>query len=155
MKQNTLHCFHYFSKILLFNLSTGSDFRVHRIFSLRSFSSLNTSLKQFELLYFSKRSMNGYKWIILNSFSTNIPVMDNPGSWFLLPKCLKNTCGRVTFLHLYLKCHSFTGFSSIFVVENQLPYFYLSLTLVENGSTKILTFYLFQMYLLKGLIYYR
>ena len=97
LKQNTLHCFHYFSKILLFNLSTCFDFRVHKIFSLRSFSSLNTSLKQFELLYFSKRSMNGYKWIILNSFSTNIPVMDNPGSWFLLPKCLKNTCGRVTF----------------------------------------------------------
>ena len=33
----------------------------------------------------------------LNSFSTNVPIMDKPGSWFLLPKCLKNTCGRVTF----------------------------------------------------------
>ena len=29
--------------------------------------------------------------------------MDKPGSWFLLAKCLKNTCGRVTFL--YLKGH--------------------------------------------------
>ena len=22
-------------------------------------------------------------------FSTNVPIMDKPGSWFLLPKCLK------------------------------------------------------------------
>ena len=27
----------------------------------------------------------------LNPFSTNVPIMDKPGSWFLLPKCLKNT----------------------------------------------------------------
>ena len=33
----------------------------------------------------------------LNPFSTNVPFMDKPGSWFLLAKCLKNTCGRVTF----------------------------------------------------------
>ena len=30
-------------------------------------------------------------------FSTNVPLMDKPGSWFLLAKWLKNTCGRVTF----------------------------------------------------------
>ena len=30
-------------------------------------------------------------------FSTNVPIMDKSGSWFLLAKCLKNTCGRVTF----------------------------------------------------------
>ena len=24
-------------------------------------------------------------------------ITDKPGSWFLLIKCLKNTCGRVTF----------------------------------------------------------
>ena len=52
--------------------------------------------------------------ITFNPFSTNVPFMDKPGSWFLLAKCLKNTCGRVTFkqrcdLHLYLKCHSSTG----------------------------------------------
>ena len=32
-----------------------------------------------------------------NPFSTNVPVMDKPGSCFLLPKCLKNTSGIVTF----------------------------------------------------------
>ena len=32
-----------------------------------------------------------------NPFSTNDPIMDKPGSWFLLAKCFKNTCGRVTF----------------------------------------------------------
>ena len=32
-----------------------------------------------------------------NPFSTNVPLMDKPGSWFLLAKCLKNTYGRVTF----------------------------------------------------------
>ena len=53
----------------------------------------------------------------LNLFSPNVPFMDKPGSLFLLAKCLKNTCGRVTFLvkmqvddlHLYVKCHSSTG----------------------------------------------
>ena len=46
-------------------------------------------------------------------FSTNVPLTDKPGSWFLLAKLLKNTCGRVTFqvkmqvnkVHLYLECH--------------------------------------------------
>ena len=33
----------------------------------------------------------------LNPFSTNVPLTDKPGSWFLLARCLKNTCGRVTF----------------------------------------------------------
>ena len=33
----------------------------------------------------------------LNPFWTNFPLTDNPGSWFLLLKCLKNTCGRGTF----------------------------------------------------------
>ena len=32
-----------------------------------------------------------------NPFSTNVLIMDKPGSWFLLAKYLKNTCGRVTF----------------------------------------------------------
>ena len=34
---------------------------------------------------------------MINPFSTNVPTMDEPGSWFLPPKCLKNTCRRVTF----------------------------------------------------------
>ena len=33
---------------------------------------------------------------MVNPFSTNVPLLDKPGSWFLLGKCLKNTCGRVT-----------------------------------------------------------
>ena len=45
----------------------------------------------------------------INPFSTNVPLMDKPGSWLLLTKCLKNTCGRVKF---YLKC-----FSNILLVK--------------------------------------
>ena len=32
-----------------------------------------------------------------NRFSTNVPIIDKPGSSFLLAKCLKNNCGRVAF----------------------------------------------------------
>ena len=55
--------------------------------------------------------MKGGDINLLKPFSTNVSLMDKPGSWFLLAKYLKNTCGRVTFydLHLYLKCHSSTG----------------------------------------------
>ena len=34
---------------------------------------------------------------IFNPFPTNVPLTDKPGSWLLLAKCLKNTCGRVAF----------------------------------------------------------
>ena len=34
---------------------------------------------------------------LFNPFSTNVSLIDKSGSWFLLAKCLKNTCGRVTF----------------------------------------------------------
>ena len=34
---------------------------------------------------------------LLNPLSTNVPLIDKPGSWFLLGKCMKNTCKRVTF----------------------------------------------------------
>ena len=33
------------------------------------------------------------KVLLMNSFSTNAQLTDKPGSWFLLAKCLKNTCG--------------------------------------------------------------
>ena len=46
--------------------------------------------------------------------------MDKPGSWFLLAKCSKNTCGRETF-QVNMK------------VIDQLPGFYIGETLVENG----------------------
>ena len=53
----------------------------------------------------------------VNPFSTNVLFMDKPSSWFLLAKCLRNTCGRMTFsvkmqvinLYFYLKCLSSTG----------------------------------------------
>ena len=67
-------------------------------------------------------------------FSTNVPLKDKPGRWFLLAKCWKNTCGTVTdVLHLYLKCHS----NYYLVTQNQLPGFYIIGTLFENELTKI------------------
>ena len=33
----------------------------------------------------------------VNPLLTNAPIMGKPSSWFLLAKCLKDTCGRVTF----------------------------------------------------------
>ena len=35
--------------------------------------------------------------LLFKPFWTNVPLMDKSGSWFLLAKCLKNNCGRVTF----------------------------------------------------------
>ena len=35
------------------------------------------------------------KYMLLNPFSSNVSLVDKPGSWFLLAKCLKNTCERV------------------------------------------------------------
>ena len=55
--------------------------------------------------------------------------MDKAGSLFLRAKCLKNTDD----LHLYLKCDACTGFFKHFTSKNQLPGFYISETLVENG----------------------
>ena len=55
--------------------------------------------------------------VFLTHFLTNVLFMQKPDGWFLLAKCLKNTCKRVTFwvkmqvdgLHIYLKWHSSTG----------------------------------------------
>ena len=38
-----------------------------------------------------------YSNMYFNPFSNNVPLMNKPGSLFLQAKCLKNTCGRVTF----------------------------------------------------------
>ena len=46
-------------------------------------------------MYLGKNTEN--KAYFFNPFLTNVPLTDKPGSWFLLAKCLKNTCGRVTF----------------------------------------------------------
>ena len=40
---------------------------------------------------------------------------------------------QVDDLHLYLKCHSCTGFFEHFASKNQLPGLSVSGTLVENG----------------------
>ena len=44
------------------------------------------------VLIFSER----YFETDMNPFPANIPFIDQSGSWFLLAKCVKNTCGRVT-----------------------------------------------------------
>ena len=49
-----------------------------------------------KIINFYERLMNRkVKYIeafwFINPFSTNVPLMDKPGSWFLLAKCLKNT----------------------------------------------------------------
>ena len=48
-----------------------------------------------------KYTIGVWKWSAndnwLNPFSTNVSLTDKPGSRFLLAKCLKNACWRVTF----------------------------------------------------------
>ena len=33
----------------------------------------------------------------VNPFQANVPLMKKQGGWFLLVKCVKNTCERVVF----------------------------------------------------------
>ena len=33
----------------------------------------------------------------VNPFQANVSLMEKPGGWFLLTKCVKNVCERVTF----------------------------------------------------------
>ena len=71
-------------------------YRACNITSSLSFGNIKTPL------HYQKNSwIFDWQFEILNSkfinpFSTSVPVMDKPGIWFLLAKCLKNTCGRVT-----------------------------------------------------------
>ena len=44
---------------------------------------------------------------------------------------------QVIDLHLYLKCHSTVFFFKHFASKNQLPGFYISGTLVENGLEEV------------------
>ena len=74
-------------------------------------------LKEFKRYWLVLATLLRKLLCVLNPFSTNVSFTDKPGSWFLLAKCLKNTCGRVTFyvkmqfidLHLYVKCHYSAG----------------------------------------------
>ena len=52
-------------------------------------------------------------------FSTNVPLMDKPGSWFLLAKCLKNTCGSVALVENGI-------IKSVSVIANQLLFTFRS-----------------------------
>ena len=53
----------------------------------------------------TEQSNVSWKWIKvkkkklknINLFATSVPLIDKPGSWFLLAKRLKYTSGRVTF----------------------------------------------------------
>ena len=45
--------------------------------------------------FYTKKS--AWRKVYIKPFSANVPLMDKPGNWILLAKCLKNTCGRVTF----------------------------------------------------------
>ena len=49
------------------------------------------------LRFLIHRTAKGRYFVMINPFSINFPIMNKPGSWFLLAKCLKKTCGRVTF----------------------------------------------------------
>ena len=61
-----------------------------------AFSSFSLSLLKCLHYYFALLPENVSKNII-NPFLTNVRLTDKPGSWFLIEKCLKNTCERVTF----------------------------------------------------------
>ena len=62
--------------------------------------------------------------------------MDKPGSWFLLAKRLKNTCGRASLLKMSL-FHQV--FFKHFANENQLLGSYISGKLVENEVNRSFT----------------
>ena len=67
--------------------------------------------------------------LFINRFLTYVPLTDKPGSWFLLAKCLKNTCGRwpasLLKMSLFHRC-----FSNILLVRTN----YLVYTLLKHWS---------------------
>ena len=106
-------------------------------------------VQRFVLLYFAffQDCITAKTWLIscdclLNPFSTNVPLMQKLVSCFLLAKCLRNTCGRVTFLvnmqvddlHLYLKCHSSTDVFQTFYRQKPTTWFILKWNIGRNGS---------------------
>ena len=56
------------------------------------------------LLFLLKSVISGGTEV--NPFQANVPLMEKPGGWFLLAKCVKNTCGRVKKMALFHKCFS-------------------------------------------------
>ena len=72
--------------------------------STETFSEITTEKYYFGKLYRKFKKLHDRLIILrheihqnyINPFSTNVPLPDKPGSWFLLAKCLKNTSGRVT-----------------------------------------------------------
>ena len=61
-----------------------------------NFSTENpTIISNFE--YWSLSLITYIKGHFIIPFPANVLIMEKPGSWFLLAKCVKNNCGRVTF----------------------------------------------------------
>ena len=57
---------------------------------------LNIFVVPSEVIKFNLKSLLkriSFKEVYFNPFSTNISLTDKADSWFLLAKCLKNTCG--------------------------------------------------------------
>ena len=81
----------------------------------------------------------------VSPFLTNVPIMDNPASWFLVAKYLKNTCGRVSSTSIFTYNVTLPQvFFKHFADKNQLPGFYISGTLVEDGLSNSLKFTQYQ-----------
>ena len=86
------------------------------VFHFLDFKTLN-NLHKFWKNFAKFIAKDLFRSFFLNPFLGNVPLTDKLGNWFLVAKCLKNTCGEVTFwaimqvndLHLYLKCHSSAG----------------------------------------------
>ena len=58
-------------------------------------------------------------YFLIHPFSTNVPLANKAGSWFLLAKCLKNTCGAPLLkMSLFRRCKHFAS-------KNQLSGFYI------------------------------
>ena len=79
-----------------FNTISPYFFRKRRQISLQYYANLSQAVISIPIELMISRELKVYI-NSLNLFSTNVPFVDKPGSWFLLAKCLKNTCGRVTF----------------------------------------------------------
>ena len=57
----------------------------------------NTSLHSLFFYYFRTNIATDMKYRLFNLFQTNVPLMGKPGGGFLLTRCVKHSCGRVTF----------------------------------------------------------
>ena len=88
----------YKNLIFTFLLKSRCFFSLFGLLNL----SVETALPH-KIPYFFKYTLKSHSFIVnqnssfFNPFSANIPIIEKPGSWSLLAKCVKNACGRVTF----------------------------------------------------------